>query len=76
MNQLTKGTRIKSCDGKAFGVIQEVTMITDVREHNLHSAGTLEALRNNELFFYIDWDNKVYKSGLYSYGSDFVKLDG
>lgn len=76
MNELTKGTRIKSCDGKAFGVIQEVTMITATREHTLHSAGVLEALRNNELFFYIDWDKKAYQSGLYVYGSDFVKLDG
>lgn len=76
MNDLAKGTRVKSRDGKAFGVITEITMITDRREYTLHSAGVMEALRNNELFFHIEWDKKVYPSGLYSYGSDFVKLDG
>lgn len=76
MNDLAKGTRIKSCDGKALGTIRSVTMITDTREYVLGSAGALEALRNNELFFDIEWDKKVYPSGLYSYGSDFVKLDG
>lgn len=75
MNNLAKGIRIKSCDGKVLGTIQAVTMITDVREYVLGSAGILEALRNNELFFDIEWDGNAYPTGLYSYGSDFFKAD-
>lgn len=72
MNHIALNDRVEFPTTKEKGRIVEIFMVTEQREFPLRSVSILELQRNSDIYAKIEWDDAVFETGIYTYGSDFV----
>ena len=75
MDKISVGDKVVFPANNHEGKVAEISLVTADRDFKLNSVSTAEVERNQYIYFLIEWKDEMYKTGLYTYGLDFILPD-